>query len=162
MAAAWLDERQPEVLHLGRGVGRPLWLGEYRDGLLFASTEYALEVVERYCGLKLRKRRVEDGTVFAVHHGKIVRRQRFRPPDYAEHDPAPEPRGTPGARLLPQPARDDRRGNLGQSPVGADLGAPLEQPLADQELERRPGAAPGVEEPVDLPLGHHLRPLLAK
>jgi glutamine phosphoribosylpyrophosphate amidotransferase len=93
MAAAWLDERQPEVLHLGRGVGRPLWLGEYRDGILFASTEYALEVVERYCGLKLRRRGVEDGTVFAVHHGKIVGRQRFRPPDYVEHDPVPEARG---------------------------------------------------------------------
>jgi glutamine phosphoribosylpyrophosphate amidotransferase len=93
MAAAWLDERLPEVLHLGRGVGRPLWLGEYRDGILFASTEYALDVAERYCGLKLRKRRVEDGTLFAVHHGRIVSRQRFRPPDYAEPDPAPEERG---------------------------------------------------------------------
>src|SRR5919205_701756 len=93
MAAAWLDERQPEVLHLGRGVGRPMWLGEYRDGMLFGSTEYSLEVGERYCGLRLRKRRVEDGTVFALHHGKIVSRQRFRPPDYLEPDPAPEPRG---------------------------------------------------------------------
>lgn len=93
MAAAWLDERRPEVLHLGRGVGRPLWLGENRDGILFASTEYALEVVERYCGLRLRKRRVEDGVVLALHHGKIVSRQSFRPPDYLEHDPAPEPRG---------------------------------------------------------------------
>jgi len=93
MAAAWLDERQPEVLHLGRGVGRPLWLGECRHGTLFASTEYALEVVEQYCGLALRKRRVEDGTVLALHHGKIVNRQRFRPPDYLEPDPAPEPRG---------------------------------------------------------------------
>jgi glutamine phosphoribosylpyrophosphate amidotransferase len=93
MAAAWLDERRPDVLHLARGVGRPMWLGEYRDGLLFASTEYALEVAERYCGLALRKRRVEDGTVFAVHHGKVVSRQHFRPQEYAEHDPAPEPRG---------------------------------------------------------------------
>ena len=93
MAAAWLDERRPEVLHLGRGVGRPLWLGEGRDGILFASTEYALEVAERYCGLELRHRRVEDGVVLALHHGQIVDRQRFRPPDYAEHDPDPEPRG---------------------------------------------------------------------
>ena len=93
MAAAWLDERQPGVLHLGRGVGRPLWLGEYRDGILFASTEYALEVAERYCGLALRKRRVEDGSLLAVHHGNVVSRQHFRPCDYAEHDPAPEPRG---------------------------------------------------------------------
>src|SRR5882724_4251694 len=28
MAAAWLDEREPDLLHLARGVGRPLWLGE--------------------------------------------------------------------------------------------------------------------------------------
>src|SRR5579884_420579 len=27
MAAAWLDAREPEHLHLTRGVGRPLWLG---------------------------------------------------------------------------------------------------------------------------------------
>ena len=27
MAAAWVDERQPELLYLARGVGRPLWVG---------------------------------------------------------------------------------------------------------------------------------------
>jgi len=32
MAAAWLDEREPEILRLARGVGRPLWLGEGREG----------------------------------------------------------------------------------------------------------------------------------
>ena len=26
MAAAWLDEREPELVHLARGTGRPLWL----------------------------------------------------------------------------------------------------------------------------------------
>ena len=93
MAAAWLDERRPGVLHLGRGVGRPLWLGECRDGTLFASTDYALEVAEQYCYLRLRKRRVDDGIVLHLHHGKVVSRQRFRPQDYLEHDPAPEPRG---------------------------------------------------------------------
>jgi glutamine phosphoribosylpyrophosphate amidotransferase len=93
MAAAWLDQRSPEVLHLARGVGRPMWLGECRDGLFFASTEYALEVVERYCSPTLRKRRVQDGTVLAVHHGAVVRRRRFTPPAYSEDDPLPEPRG---------------------------------------------------------------------
>jgi glutamine phosphoribosylpyrophosphate amidotransferase len=93
MAAAWLDERAPEVLHLARGVGRPMWLGECRDGLFFASTEYALDVVERYCAPKLRTRQVADGTVLAVHHGSVVRRARFTPPAYAEDDPLPEPRG---------------------------------------------------------------------
>src|SRR6478672_3943104 len=27
MAAAWLDEREPELVHLARGTGRPLWIG---------------------------------------------------------------------------------------------------------------------------------------
>src|ERR1700744_2810480 len=31
MAAAWLDEREPELLYAARGVGRPLWLGEGKD-----------------------------------------------------------------------------------------------------------------------------------
>jgi glutamine phosphoribosylpyrophosphate amidotransferase len=93
MAAAWLDERTPGVLHLARGVGRPMWLGECRDGLFFASTEYALEVLERYCTPALKKRRVDDGTLLAVHHGSIVRRQSFTPPAYTEDDPLPLPRG---------------------------------------------------------------------
>ncbi len=50
-------------------------------------------MTENYCGLDLRKRRVEDGTVLALHHGKIVNRQRFRPQTYNEADPLPEPRG---------------------------------------------------------------------
>ena len=46
MAAAWLDERDPGVLHLARGVGRPLWIGRGRHEVLFASTRAALEVAE--------------------------------------------------------------------------------------------------------------------
>src|SRR3954453_20740129 len=30
MAAAWLDERESDLLHLARGTGRPLWLGRGR------------------------------------------------------------------------------------------------------------------------------------
>ena len=26
MAAAWIDERRPDVLHVARGIGRPLWI----------------------------------------------------------------------------------------------------------------------------------------
>jgi glutamine phosphoribosylpyrophosphate amidotransferase len=93
MAAAWLDERHPEIVHLARGVGRPLWLGEYRDGAFFASTEYALEVLERFCGLKLRKRPVSDGTLLVLHHGNIVRSERFEPNAYSEPEPLPAPHG---------------------------------------------------------------------
>jgi glutamine phosphoribosylpyrophosphate amidotransferase len=89
MAAAWLDERKPGAVHIARGVGRPLWLGEGRDGIFFASTEYALEVLERFCGPKLRKRAVSDGTLLALHHGKIVLRQSFKPRAYTEDDALP-------------------------------------------------------------------------
>ncbi len=62
MAAAWLDERRPEVLYLARGVGRPLWLGESPAGVFFASTEHALGVVESYCAPGLRKRESRTGS----------------------------------------------------------------------------------------------------
>src|SRR6478735_5891466 len=55
MATGWVDEREPDTLFLARGAGRPMWLGEGRDTVFFASTEGALEVVERYCSLRLRK-----------------------------------------------------------------------------------------------------------
>ena len=38
MAAAWIDERVPDVLFLARGVGRPLWIGQGKHELFFAST----------------------------------------------------------------------------------------------------------------------------
>ncbi len=89
MAAAWLDEREPEILHLARGVGRPLWLGIGRDGAFFASTEHALGVLEHYCGLKLRKREVREGTLIDLADGEVVRRERFRTNAYIEDDPLP-------------------------------------------------------------------------
>ena len=58
MASAWIDERERGAVYLARGAGRPLWIGECREGVFFASTEQALEVVERYCRLKLRKHEV--------------------------------------------------------------------------------------------------------
>src|SRR3954452_22993164 len=56
MATAWVDEREPSLLYLARGMGRPMWVGESRDGVFFASTKLALEIVERYCATRLRKR----------------------------------------------------------------------------------------------------------
>ena len=90
MATGWLDEREPDVVYVARGSGRPLWLGEGRDGVFFASTRLALEVVERYCGLRLKKREVKEGTWLALRDGEVVRRERFRPDlDYHESDPLP-------------------------------------------------------------------------
>jgi glucosamine 6-phosphate synthetase-like amidotransferase/phosphosugar isomerase protein len=89
MAAAWVDEREPELLYVARGTGRPLWIGEGRDGILFGSTEHALELVERYCTLKLRKRELHEGTLIALRAGKVERRERFRVGDFVEDDPLP-------------------------------------------------------------------------
>jgi glucosamine 6-phosphate synthetase-like amidotransferase/phosphosugar isomerase protein len=79
MATAWLDERKPGSLHLARGIGRPLWIGSSRDEVFFASTRQALEIVERYLGLRLRKREVGEGVIVELARGTIGRPDRFFP-----------------------------------------------------------------------------------
>ena len=97
MAAAWLDEREPDLLHLARGTGRPLWLGECSEGSFFASTRLALDVAEHYCRLSLRKRQLREGTLLALRDGAVASRRRFRPKHYVEDDPLPAVRA-PGER----------------------------------------------------------------
>jgi glucosamine 6-phosphate synthetase-like amidotransferase/phosphosugar isomerase protein len=89
MATAWLDERRPSSLYLARGVGRPLWLGRGREGTFFASTRLALEVVERFVGLKLDKREVAEGTFVSLEHGSIAEKEYFRPDRRFEEEPLP-------------------------------------------------------------------------
>jgi glucosamine 6-phosphate synthetase-like amidotransferase/phosphosugar isomerase protein len=89
MATAWLDDRRPGELSLARGVGRPLWVGARREELFFASTKHALEVVERYLGLKLRKRELSEGTLVRVSAGAEVGRERFRPDRNFQERPLP-------------------------------------------------------------------------
>jgi glutamine---fructose-6-phosphate transaminase (isomerizing) len=88
MAAAWLDEGRSELL-LARGLGRPLWLGQGKRELFFASTKLALELVESYAGLKLKKSQLEEGTVAAVEQGVIVARDKFSPDPSFEEEPLP-------------------------------------------------------------------------
>jgi glucosamine 6-phosphate synthetase-like amidotransferase/phosphosugar isomerase protein len=93
MAAGWIDEREPGVVFVARGMGRPLWAGVCRDGVFFASTELALEVVERYCRIRLRRREVPEGTLFALKNGSIALEERFRPDvAYVEEHPLPSVR----------------------------------------------------------------------
>jgi glucosamine 6-phosphate synthetase-like amidotransferase/phosphosugar isomerase protein len=89
MAAAWLDERHPDLLYLARGVGRPLWVGTSRRELFFASTERALEIAEHYAGIRLRKREVAEGTVAAVKGPRAVRIKHFTPDPTYQPDPLP-------------------------------------------------------------------------
>ena len=79
MAAAWIDERDPGVLHLARGVGRPLWLARGRHELLFASTRAALEVVERALGTTFRKTQVEEGRLLVARGRRARRRAPLEP-----------------------------------------------------------------------------------
>ena len=89
MAAAWIDRRQPDVVHVARGTGRPLWLGESDEGVFFASTRNALGLLERYCVSRLRKRELREGTLASLERGRIARRERFRTHAYVERDPLP-------------------------------------------------------------------------
>jgi glucosamine 6-phosphate synthetase-like amidotransferase/phosphosugar isomerase protein len=97
MAAGWLDEDRPELL-LARGMGRPLWLGTGKHELFFSSTRLALELVESYGGLKLKKAQLEEGTVLAVEHGAIVAREKFSVDLTFEEEPLPAVRAPDEAR----------------------------------------------------------------
>jgi glucosamine--fructose-6-phosphate aminotransferase (isomerizing) len=96
MATAWLDEERPELI-VARGIGRPVWVGQGADGFFFASTRGSIELVERYTGVRLRKRELAAGTLLAVADGKIVIRERFRPDLSFEEEPLPAVRA-PGER----------------------------------------------------------------
>jgi glucosamine 6-phosphate synthetase-like amidotransferase/phosphosugar isomerase protein len=93
LATAWIDEREPSAVFAARGSGRPLWLGEGPEGVFFASTCLALEICERYCDLRLRKREVPEGTWLKLVDGAVAGRERFRPDlDYVESNPLPSVR----------------------------------------------------------------------
>jgi glucosamine 6-phosphate synthetase-like amidotransferase/phosphosugar isomerase protein len=79
MAAAWLDDRRPGVIWLARGIGRPLWIGRGREETFFASTRSALQLVERYLGLELRKSEIGEGVVLELARGRAGRPRGFRP-----------------------------------------------------------------------------------
>jgi asparagine synthetase B (glutamine-hydrolysing) len=89
MATAWLDSRVPGTIFAARGVGRPLWIGEGRHELAFASTKAALEVMERYTRTRLRKHEVAEGTLLRVEAGRVVKIQRFKPSRFDEEDMLP-------------------------------------------------------------------------
>jgi glucosamine--fructose-6-phosphate aminotransferase (isomerizing) len=89
MAAAWLDERMRDTLFIARGIGRPLWLGEGKKEVFFASTKDALEVVERYVGLRLRKRELPEGILLSLGEGRRIGADRFTPDRAFEEQPLP-------------------------------------------------------------------------
>ena len=89
MASAWMDEREPEVVYVARGMGRPLWLGEGRNELFFASTKAALELVESYANVSLKSRELGEGTLLSVRDGRLAAAQAFRPDMTFSEEPLP-------------------------------------------------------------------------
>ena len=89
MAAAWLDERLPDVVYVARGMGRPLWVGSGEHELFFASTRTALEVLERFLRLRLSKRELRDGTLLTVVAGRERTVEKFQPDMSFEEEPLP-------------------------------------------------------------------------
>ena len=88
MAAAWLDEREPDTLFLARGRARPLWLGRTGNDLFFASTRRALAIVEAALRVRLELREVREGRFVRVVDGRVDRQRRFRADrSYREKEP---------------------------------------------------------------------------
>ena len=102
LAAAWLDSRVPGTIFAARGAGRPLWIGAGKHELFFASTRVALEVVEQYVHVKLRKREIVEGTFLELRDARVAAdevplRRRVPRPDHA-----PGRSRAAGGRLLPR------------------------------------------------------------
>lgn len=89
MAGAWLDERRPRSIYAARAFGRPLWIGNGKREIFFASTRAALEVVERTLRIALAKREVEEGTLLELRDGGVASVQRFVPDRSYEEPPLP-------------------------------------------------------------------------
>ncbi len=89
MATAWVDERRPGTVFVARGVGRPLWLGEGRHEVFFASTKDALEVLERYIEMRLRKVELPEGILVSLVDGRCAGAERFTPDRAFEETPLP-------------------------------------------------------------------------
>lgn len=79
MASAWIDERDPEVIHVARGLARPLWIGRGRHEVLFASTRDALELAERALRLPLRLSQLPEGRLISIRDGRVGSQTRWRP-----------------------------------------------------------------------------------
>jgi glucosamine 6-phosphate synthetase-like amidotransferase/phosphosugar isomerase protein len=97
MAAAWLDAREPGVVYLARGVGRPLWVGDSPHGVFFASTKHALDVCEYFLRLPLAKRELAEGTLLRLEAGRESRCEQFSLDRDFEERPLPAVRA-PGER----------------------------------------------------------------
>jgi glucosamine 6-phosphate synthetase-like amidotransferase/phosphosugar isomerase protein len=98
LATAWLDDRIPGATFVARGLGRPLWIGEAAKEVVFASTEEALDLVERYARLTLSKRELPEGGALRLENGRVVASVSFEVDRSFREEPLPHVRA-PEERL---------------------------------------------------------------
>jgi len=98
LATAWVDDRIPDAVFVARGLGRPLWIGEGAEEVVFGSTEEALRLVERYAGLSLAKRELPEGGAIRIERGRVVASVSFEVDRSFTEDPLPHVRA-PEERL---------------------------------------------------------------
>jgi glucosamine 6-phosphate synthetase-like amidotransferase/phosphosugar isomerase protein len=130
-AVALLHDERPGHVTLARRTRRPLVLGVFADGLLFASTREAIELVARGARLDVDYEDVTDGTVIEVRAGREVERRRFSV-DYRY----------PGTKLTPYPplAAKDRLVHYALAGLDADDAPAPKTPRARRAVRYR--AAP--------------------
>lgn len=80
-AIAWLDTDAPEVLHLARTEGRPLWIADTEHGsTVFASTEFALRGACSRARVNIvATYEVPEWTYLTVRNGTMTHFERFVP-----------------------------------------------------------------------------------
>ena len=165
MAAAWLDEREPRdavprarrrAAAVARADGRPSSSSPRR-----AARSRSSRPPSRSASSSARCAR--DASCASSAAGSSAQR-RFRPDrSYRETDVLPPVRAPHEAvscleRLAAHHVDRRSSSRLAPSvPSGSTLDALVAKPLADEVLERRPGAPRDVEQPVDLPLGEERR-----
>ena len=134
MATAWLDEREPGVVFLARGSGRPLWARRGpRRRLLRLDQGSRSRSSSATAALKLRKREVREGTWLALEDGEVARRAALpaRRLDYLEDHPLPV-----GARAAGAASSASRASRRSPPPRG-----PLSRPSRRPRRSRLPRAA---------------------
>ena len=90
MAAAWIDERDPEVLYAARGMGRPLWLGQGRDGHRLRLDQARARARRALLPAEAAQARAARGHVRrAARRRDRVAPERFRATEFVEDDPLP-------------------------------------------------------------------------
>lgn len=76
-AVAWFDDEQRESLFVARGSGRPLFLTQLPNTVIFASTEEAIQFAAHVFGVQPLIAQVPEGTFFELRHGRIVQQWGF-------------------------------------------------------------------------------------